>query len=47
MERVEDLYYKYKDDVYRYALSLSKDSYLAEELVQETVQPKDLVIFYL
>ena len=36
MERVEDLYYKYKDDVYRYALSLSKDSYLAEELVQET-----------
>ena len=36
MDRIEDLYYEYKDDVYRYALSLSKDSYQAEDLVQET-----------
>ncbi|WP_313893138.1 sigma-70 family RNA polymerase sigma factor [Psychrobacillus sp.] len=34
---IEDIYRLYVNDLYRYLLSLSKDHYRAEELVQETI----------
>lgn len=36
MKNIEEIYTEYFDMIYRYLLCLTKDSYLAEELAQET-----------
>ncbi|WP_369403623.1 sigma factor [Gracilibacillus boraciitolerans] len=35
-ESLDTIYHKYFYDIYRFLLSLSKDHYTAEDLVQET-----------
>lgn len=36
MLKIEDLYYKYKDDIFKYLVSLTKDIQLSEDLLSDT-----------